>query len=219
MFNKIGEFLNSFQNIFRIPELRKRLLFSLGLLVVYRLGGHIPIPGSTARRSRPWSHQASGGALRPLRHVRGRQPRQGHHLCPGHHAVHLAPPSSSSCFGAVIPYFEKLQKEGEEGRKKINQYTRYGTVVLAAIEAFGVAIFLQNSGFTGPGGEAIVPHPGIGFLLLTIITLTAGTHVRHVAGRADHRARHRQRHLAHHLHRDRGPLPAGHSQYRPVARS
>jgi preprotein translocase subunit SecY len=76
-------------------------------------------------------------------------------------------------FGAVIPYFERLQKEGEEGRKRITQYTRYGTVMLSAIQAFGVSFFLES--LNNQSGPLIVPHPGLGFRLLTMLTLTSGT--------------------------------------------
>ena len=102
----------------------------------------------------------------------------------------------------VWPYLEKLSKEGEMGRKKITQYTRYGTVALSFIQATGIALWLEKQ--SAPGGAPLVPHPGWGFLLMTILTLTTGHDLHHVARRADHRARHRQRHLAHHLRRHRG---------------
>jgi preprotein translocase subunit SecY len=174
MFNRLGELMTSFQSAFRIPELKSRLLFTGLLLVVYRLGGHIPIPG------------IDGAALAALVRTSGNNQFGLYDMFAGGNlgkatifALGIMPYISASIilqlFGAVIPYFEKLQKEGEEGRKKINQYTRWGTVGLAAIEALGASIFLQNSGLTGPGGEPIVTNPGFGFIFMTIVTLTAGT--------------------------------------------
>ena len=102
----------------------------------------------------------------------------------------------------VWPYLERLSKEGELGRRKITQYTRYGTIVLAVVQALGIALFLERSTEIA-GGLPLVYKPGWGFRLMTVLTLTTGLGVRHVARRADHRARHRQRHVADHLRRDR----------------
>lgn len=177
MLNRLGELFTSFQSAFRIPELRKRLLFTMGLLVVYRLGGHIPIPG------------IDGKALADLVRTQGNTLFGLYDMFAGGNlgkatifALGIMPYISASIilqlFGAVIPYFEKLQKEGEEGRKKINQYTRWGTVLLAAIEAMGASIFLLKAGLIAPtadgAGAPIVPHPGAGFVLMTVITLTTG---------------------------------------------
>ena len=163
--------LKKLQNIFAIPELKKRILFTAGLLAVYRLGGHIPTPGVDAGALKSY-FAANQGTLFGLydMFVGGALERATVF------ALGIMPYISASIilqlFGAVIPYFEKLQKEGEEGRKKINQYTRYGTVALAAIQGLGIAIFLQN---LNAGGLAVVPNPGVGFLFLTIVTLTSGT--------------------------------------------
>lgn len=163
--------LKKLQNIFAIPELKKRILFTAGLLAVYRLGGHIPTPGVDAGALKSY-FAANQGTLFGLydMFVGGALERATVF------ALGIMPYISASIilqlFGAVIPYFEKLQKEGEEGRKKINQYTRYGTVALAAIQGLGIAIFLQN---LNAGGVAVVPNPGVGFLFLTIVTLTSGT--------------------------------------------
>src|SRR5882757_1373419 len=137
--------LESFQNVFRIPELKRRVLFTVALLCVYRLGGHIPTPGvnSEALVSAFASQANSLFGLYDL-FVGGSFAKATVF------ALGIMPYISASIIlqllGAVIPYFEKLQKEGEEGRKKITQYTRIGTVALAAIEAFGASIFLQSSG-------------------------------------------------------------------------
>ncbi len=158
-------------NIFRVPELRRRVLFTCGLLIVYRIGAHVPTPGIDASaRSRFFEQQAgnllgffdlfSGGALRRLSVF----------------ALGIMPYISASIIlqllAVVIPVLEKLQKEGEQGRKKITQYTRYGTVGLAAVQALGIAIGLESMQV---GGALVVPSPGWAFRLMTTLTLTGGT--------------------------------------------
>jgi preprotein translocase subunit SecY len=165
--------LQSLQSIFRIPELKRRIFWTMGLLVVYRLGGHIPTPG------------VNGAALTSFFASQGRNTLfdlydlfvGGNFSKATIFALGIMPYISASIilqlFGAVIPYFERLQKEGEEGRKRITQYTRYGTVALSFIQALGISIFLEglNRQFNTP----VVPHPGMGFRLLTILTMTSGT--------------------------------------------
>ena len=108
---------------------------------------------------------------------------------------------------AVFPTVEKMQKEGEEGRKKLTQWTRYATVGLALLQAYGYAVFLQQ---LSPGGAAaIVANPGFVFMIGTTLILTIGRGLRHVAGRADHRAGHRQRHEPAHLLLHHRGLPVG----------
>jgi len=165
--------IESFQNIFKIPELKRRILFTLMILVVYRFGGHVPTPAIDTRAMSEFFLQAqntlfglydmfAGGAFRKATVF----------------ALGIMPYISSSIIiqllGAVMPYFQKLQKEGEEGRKKITQYTRYGTVLIAALQAYGVSVFLENIPVT-QSGLLVVPHPGLGFRLLTMLTLTSGT--------------------------------------------
>ena len=162
----------AFQNIFRIPELKKRVLFSLGMLAVYRVGCHIPTPGIDSQALALFFKQMqgtlfgmvdmfSGGALQKLTVF----------------ALGIMPYISSSIIfqllTVVIPSIEKLSKEGESGRKKIIQYTRYGTIVLSVVQALGISIGLE--GMHGPAGEMVVPNPGWGFRLMTVLTLTAGT--------------------------------------------
>jgi preprotein translocase subunit SecY len=162
----------AFQNIFRIPELKKRVLFSLGMLAVYRVGCHIPTPGIDAQALSLFFKQMqgtlfgmvdmfSGGALQKLTVF----------------ALGIMPYISSSIIfqllTVVIPTIEKLSKEGESGRKKIIQYTRYGTIVLSVVQALGISIGLES--MRGPAGEMVVPSPGWGFRIMTVITLTAGT--------------------------------------------
>ncbi|MDY6971631.1 MAG: preprotein translocase subunit SecY [Thermodesulfobacteriota bacterium] len=164
--------IGSFQNIHRIPELRKKVVFTLLMLAVYRVGCHIPTPGiDSAALSAFFSSKQgtlfgmfdmfSGGALSSMSVM----------------ALGIMPYISASIIlqlmTVVVPYLEKLKKEGEQGRKKITQYTRYGTVILSIIQGFGIAVGIENT--TSPGGAVIVPVGGWGFRLLTVITLTAGT--------------------------------------------
>ncbi len=164
--------IGGFQNITKIPELRKRILFTLFMLAVYRVGCHIPTPGiDGAALSAFFSDKQgslfglfdmfSGGALSNMSVM----------------ALGIMPYISSSIIlqllTVVIPHLEKLKKEGEQGRKKITQYTRYGTVILSVVQGFGIAVGLEN--MSSPGGAMIVPVGGWGFRLLTVITLTAGT--------------------------------------------
>ena len=114
----------------------------------------------------------------------------------------------------VIPYLERLSKEGEAGRRKITQYTRYGTVVLAFIQGLFISIGIEK--ITAPGGAPVVFHPGWSFRVMTVLTLTLRHRVHHVARRADLRARHRQRHLADHLCRHRRRLSVGGRDHRRV---
>jgi preprotein translocase subunit SecY len=163
--------IEKFKNIFRIPELKRRVLFTVALLVVYRIGGHVPTPGvnSEALVSAFASQSNSLFGLYDL-FVGGSFAKATVF------ALGIMPYISVSIIfqllGAVIPYFEKLQKEGEEGRKKITQYTRLGTVALAAVQSLAFAKFLESM---GSAGAPVVPNPGIGFELMTMITQTAGT--------------------------------------------
>lgn len=166
---------DKFQSIFKIPELRRRILFTVALLVVYRIGAYVPVPGIDSQALMQAIDQArntllglydmfAGGALsRATIFALGIMP-------------YISASIIMQLLTAVIPYFEKLQKEGEEGRKKITQYTRYGTVFLALIQAYGISLFLENIGATGLVTTSdIVPHPGMAFRALTMITLTSGT--------------------------------------------
>ncbi|HET9939714.1 MAG TPA: preprotein translocase subunit SecY [Candidatus Eisenbacteria bacterium] len=163
--------LEKFQNIFRIPELKRRVLFTLGLLVVYRLGGHIPTPGVNSEALVAAFAQQTNSLFGLYDLFVG-----GSFAKATVFALGIMPYISVSIIfqllGAVIPYFEKLQKEGEEGRKKITQYTRVGTVALAAVQSLAFAKFLESM---GSGGAPVVPHPGITFQLMTMITQTTGT--------------------------------------------
>jgi len=164
--------IGGFQNIPKIPELRKRIIISFLLLAVYRIGVHIPTPGIDGAALAGFFARAkgtlfgfmdmfSGGALENMSVF----------------ALGIMPYISSSIIlqllTMVIPSLEKLSKEGEAGRKKITQYTRYGTVLLSVIQGFGISVGLEK--MTGPAGEPVVLAAGWGFRLMTIITLTSGT--------------------------------------------
>jgi preprotein translocase subunit SecY len=161
-----------FQNVFKIPELKKRILFTLGLLIVYRIGVHVPVPGIDSLALASFFKQAegtifgifnmfSGGAFQKLSVF----------------ALGIMPYISASIIlqllTVVVPHLEQLKKEGEQGRKKITQYTRYGTVVLSIIQGFGISVGLES--MSAPGGAPVVLIPGWAFRLMTVITLTAGT--------------------------------------------
>lgn len=163
---------DAYKNIGKIPELRKRILFTFLMLVVYRLGAHIPTPGINGDALAAFFAQMqgtilglfdmfSGGALERLSIF----------------ALGIMPYISSSIIfqllTVVVPYLHKLSKEGEAGRKKITQYTRYGTVALSIIQGIGISFGLEK--MTGPAGELVVPHPGWSFRIMAVITLTAGT--------------------------------------------
>ncbi len=148
------------------------MLFTIGLLFVYRIGAHITTPGVDASVLAGFFERNKGGILGLYDLFAGGNLRRATIF-----ALGIMPYISASIilqlFQAVIPYFEKLAKEGEEGRKKITQYTRYGTVVLSAIQAIGIAFFLEN--LKGPEGQPAVLFSGLGFRLLTMVTLTSGT--------------------------------------------
>jgi preprotein translocase subunit SecY len=165
--------MDSLKNIFTVSELRNRVLFTLGLLGVYRIGHHIPTPGVNPAALDELARQAqntmfglydmfSGGNLSRVTIF----------------ALGIMPYISASIIlqllTVVWPYLEKLSKEGELGRRKITQYTRYGTIGLSVVQALGIAIYLER-GTRIAGGLPLVYHPGIAFRLMTVLTLTTGT--------------------------------------------
>lgn len=166
------EGLQSFQNIFKIPELKRRLLITFGLLAAYRVGAHVPTPGIDGAALALFFDRVQGTLLGMVDLFSGGNLRRLTIF-----ALGIMPYISASIIlqllTVVIPALERLAKEGEAGRKKITQYTRYGTILLSAIQGFGIAIGLE--GMRSPTGVAIVPEPGWGFRLLTMLTLTSGT--------------------------------------------
>ncbi|MCD4743801.1 MAG: preprotein translocase subunit SecY [Desulfobacteraceae bacterium] len=163
---------SSYQNIFKLPELKRKILITLALLFVYRIGVHVPTPGINAAALQSFFDNAagtlfsmfnmfSGGALDNLSIF----------------ALGIMPYISASIIielmTVVVPHLEQLSKEGEQGRKKKTQYTRYGTVFLSLIQGFAISVGLES--MTSPAGISVVMEPGWAFRLITIITLTAGT--------------------------------------------
>jgi preprotein translocase subunit SecY len=163
---------SGFQNIFKIPELKKRVLMSLAFLVVYRIGVHVPVPGIDSIALASFFAKAKGTLLGLFDMFSG-----GAFEKLSVFALGIMPYISASIIlqllTVVIPHLERLSKEGEQGRKKITQYTRYGTVVLSMIQGFGISVGLES--MTSPGGAPVVIYPGWEFRLMTVITLTAGT--------------------------------------------
>jgi preprotein translocase subunit SecY len=163
--------IGGFQNIFKIPELKKRITITFLFLAVYRIGVHVPTPGINADALATFFSQAqgtlfslidmfSGGALERLSVF----------------ALGIMPYISASIIlqllTVVVPYLDRLSKEGESGRKKITQYTRYGTIIISIIQGLGIAVGLETM---GQGGQQFVYAPGWGFRIMTVLTLTAGT--------------------------------------------
>jgi preprotein translocase subunit SecY len=165
--------MDSLRNIFAIPELRNRLLFTFGILAAYRVGGHVTIPGINIGALQELANQVASSNLFGLYDM-----FSGYNLSQMTvFALGVMPYISASIIlqllTVVWPYLERLSKEGELGRRKITQYTRYGTIVLSIVQAMAIAVFLENAGQAG--GFAIVENPGWGFRLLTVLTLTTGS--------------------------------------------
>jgi len=158
-------------NIFKLPELRKRVLFTLAMLAVYRFGVFVACPGVDRTVMDSIVRQGANGLLGYLNMFSG-----GALSNLSVFALGIMPYISASIImqlmTAVIPSFEALSKEGESGRRKINQYSRYGTVFLAVIQGWFMATWLESQ---NTPGQALVLEPGFGFKLMTILTLTAGT--------------------------------------------
>jgi len=164
--------LRRITDIFKIPELKKKILFTLGILAAYRLGAAIPTPGIDASALKAFFETQrgtlfgfldmfSGGALNRLSIF----------------SLGIMPYINASIIMSLlqtaVPYLERLSKEGEFGRRKITQITRYGTLFIAAIQSFGLTFWMQS--MKAPTGASIVKNPGLSFQLITILTLTAGT--------------------------------------------
>ncbi len=160
------------ENIFKVPELRSRILFTFFMLAIFRLGAHIPIPGINAEALAEFFNKASGtlfgffdlfsgGAFRRLTVF----------------ALGIMPYISAAIIlellTVVVPKLEQLKKEGERGRAQIIAYTRYGTILISAIQALGIAIGIQS--MRSPSGMSIVINPGFSFVLVAVITMVAGT--------------------------------------------
>ncbi len=164
--------ISGFQNASRVPELRRRVLYTLAMLAVYRLGVHVPTPGIDRHAMAAFFEQQKGTLFGFLNLFSGGALEQFSVFSLG-----IMPYISASIIlqllTVVFPYLERLSKEGEMGRRKITQYTRYGTVVLSIIQ--GMMISMGLEGTHGPGGYSLVLVPGWAFRIMTVITLTSGT--------------------------------------------
>lgn len=167
--------LQTFANVFKIPELRRRVLFTLGILLIERIAAHIPAPGINAIALGQYFKQAENTLLSFYDLFAGGGLSQATIA-----ALGIMPYISTSIIlqllGTTVPYLQKLQKEGDEGRKKINQMTRYGTVALSAVQALGVSTWLCSlSVVVGNQEVKVVPDQGAMFYLLTMVTMTTCT--------------------------------------------
>ncbi|HKW55955.1 MAG TPA: preprotein translocase subunit SecY [Candidatus Acidoferrum sp.] len=164
-------FVEALQNMFRIPDLRNRVLFTLALLAVYRIGGHIWTPGINASVLDQLFNQAQGSVLGIFDLFSGGNFRKLTIF-----ALGIMPYITASIIlqlmQVVFPYLERLQKEGELGRRKITQYTRYLTILLSVIQSLTIASTLEA---TNMSGQSLVYHPGVSFVFMTVLTLTTGS--------------------------------------------
>ena len=167
----MNKFFEAFRNMFRIPDLRNRVLFTLALLAVYRIGAQIPTPGINWRVVQMLFQQGAGSFLGIFDLFSGGNLRRITIF-----ALGIMPYITASIIlqlmTVVFPYLEKLQKEGELGRRKITQYTRYLTIVLSIIQSTTIATALESTNYSG---QSLVFNPGPGFVLMTILTLTTGS--------------------------------------------
>jgi preprotein translocase subunit SecY len=165
--------VDSLKNLFTISDLRNRVLFTLGMLAVYRVGGFIPTPGINEAALAELARQTANTMFGLYDMFSGQNLSQMTIF-----ALGIMPYISASIIlqllTVVWPYLERIKNEGELGRRKITQYTRYGTIVLSVVQALGIAIFLERQTQIA-GGLPLVANPGWGFRLMTVLTLTTGT--------------------------------------------
>ncbi|HXG94093.1 MAG TPA: preprotein translocase subunit SecY [Blastocatellia bacterium] len=169
----IENFINSIRNVFAVPDLRKRVLFTLGMLAIYRIGSHVRTPGIDPQvLENLWNTGTLQQSLAGVMDLFS----GGNFKVVSIFALGITPYITASIIlqlmTVVSAKLKALQEEGELGRRKINQYTRYLTVVLCAVQSFGIAYWLQNQ---VPETGALVPHPGAGFIAMTMLTLATGT--------------------------------------------
>src|SRR5579859_2820954 len=168
----MNQFFEAFANMFRIPDLRKRLLFTLAMLGVYRLGAFLPTPGINTDVLAQFFSQNQGSVLGVIDLFSGGNFRRLTIF-----ALGIMPYITASIIlqlmQVVWPYLERLQKEGELGRRKITQYTRYLTILLSIVQSLSIAVTLEKTG--GPSNQPLVYNPGVAFVLMTMLTLTTGS--------------------------------------------
>ncbi len=203
---EINPLLGSVRNILNIPDLRKRIFFMLLLLAVYRVGSWIPTPGVDSSALQEVFRQQAGTIFGILDIFSG-----GNLSRLSVFALGITPYITASIIlqllTVVWPYLERLSKEGELGRKKITQYTRYLTVALSLFQSLATALALERTSSTPP----VVPYPGLGLPSHDNAHADHRHRFRHVARRTDLRARNRKRHLPDHLRRNRRRTPEGRS--------
>ncbi len=162
--------MRGFDNVMKIPELRKKILYTFGLLAIYRLGGFIPVPGINSHALQE-AFAGGGGVMGMFDLFVGGALQRASIF-----ALGIMPYISASIIvqllGSVLPYFEKLKKEGEAGRQKMTEITRYGTVLLAFIQGLGISQYLIGMNQQVPG---VVPNASLGFTIQTVVTLITGT--------------------------------------------
>jgi len=168
----MNQFFEAFANMFRIADLRKRILFTLAMLAVYRFGAFLPTPGINTDVLSQLFEQNQGSVLGIIDLFSGGNFRRLTIF-----ALGIMPYITASIILQLMtvawPYLERLQKEGELGRRKITQYTRYLTIMLSIVQSLSIAFTLQHQ--AGPNGQDLVYNPGIRFTLMTILTLTTGS--------------------------------------------
>ena len=167
--------MSAFANIAKIPELRRRILFTLGMLAVYRVGIFVTTPGVNREAMKTVVAGQSGGFLGMFNLFSGGALEQLSIF-----ALNIMPYVSASIIlslmAVVVKPLEELRKEGEAGQRKINQYTRYGTVMLSIVQGFGIALFLESlNGSADANGADVVADPGWSFRFMTVLALTTGT--------------------------------------------
>lgn len=166
--------MSAFANIFRIPELRKRVLFTLGMLAVYRVGIFVTTPGVDRTVMRQFMSEQSTGFLGMFNLFSGGALEQLSVF-----ALNIMPYVTASIIlslmSVVVKQLEELRKEGEAGQRKINQYTRYGTIGISIVQSFGIAMYLESMNGNSRYGDVVVWDSIWGFRLITILTLTTGT--------------------------------------------
>jgi preprotein translocase subunit SecY len=168
----MNRFFEAFENIFRIPDLRKRILFTLGVLAVYRLGAFLPTPGVNTDVLTQLFQQNQGSVLGLIDLFSGGNFRRLTIF-----ALGIMPYITAAIILELMtvawPYLAQLQKEGALGRKKITEYTRYLTIILSVLQSLSIAFTLQHQ--AGPNGQTLVYNPGLAFTLMTVLTLTTGS--------------------------------------------
>src|SRR5215471_4930962 len=164
-------FINAIRNLFKVPELRKRVIFTLSLLAVYRFGIHVSIPGLDPEAVNKFWAQGGGGLFGALDLFSGGNFRRFSVF-----ALGIMPYITSSIIlqlmTSVYPALKKIQEEGEVGRRKITQYTRYLTVLLSLVQGIGISFWLQGQ---ASGSTPLVPGSGLGFIFISTLTLMTGT--------------------------------------------